>query len=701
MAPMRSKTILISEPQGATGELQFDNAKPYFPYMWAILKSYWERHGDESAGYEWLEPIWRNDAPNVLLDPYRGTEIGVLGLSCYTWNWEIQCELAREVKELNPDCLVVAGGPEPDYKDPEFFAKHPYIDAVAIKDGEITFREILVKAARGDRDFSGIGGLYLPGGEDGAMVFTGPPEVPNEFEHSPYLDQAAYYDRLVAEHGSDAFEVIMETNRGCPYGCSFCDWGSNTNSKVRRFGMERVAAEIDWLGHLRIESVMLADANFGILPRDLEIADKFNEARDDHEGYPKYIFYSAAKNNPDRAIEIAMKFAKSGICTVHSLSVQHTNKEVLAATARKNISADKQVQVVKHMMDAHVPVEVQLIQGIPGDTYDMWKGCLADLMEWGIHEDYLIQAYRLLPNAPAGERAFLEEWQVETIDRITYDLTTREIDETRRDVFRKPERILASTKSYTREDWVRTSAYSAFIKALHNSSATQRVATYLRLTHGVPYRDFYESLLEDPAVRTPLLREWQVKVLDHYQYFLTHDDASDHIRVDELPSLAYTLHPSRWLYIQVCLHLERFYEELKDSLLKRYPEVANLASVIDYQRDIVIMPDYDRETGKVIATEFDWPAYFEQARVRDGSQPLLDEPAPMDGAVFQAVDRVSGERPTVRDGVRIGGFYGEPLEWGTGDAGERWATWVQRVAIGRSSAGMHNHKEFKVLRPQP
>src|SRR5690242_9333163 len=109
MNSYRRRTVLISELQ------DIDNRYPFFPYVWAILKSSWERFGTGIDKYEWLEPIWRNEAPESLLEPYEGVAVDVLGLSCYTWNWKLQCALAKAVKASHPNCLVVAGGPEPDY----------------------------------------------------------------------------------------------------------------------------------------------------------------------------------------------------------------------------------------------------------------------------------------------------------------------------------------------------------------------------------------------------------------------------------------------------------------------------------------------------------------------------------------------------------------------------------------------------------
>jgi putative methyltransferase len=689
-------TVLISEPQGATGELQFDNAKPYLPYVWAILKSYAERYG-VGREYEWLDPLWRLDSPEAMLAQYAGRRIDVLGLSCYTWNWEAQCLVAQEVKARHPECLVVAGGPEPDYKDPAFFEKHPYIDVVVVKDGEHPFSEILRHLASGEPDLTGVGGLYLPGRPDSDHhTWTGPAQLPTDFDYSPYLDQHDYYQRLMDAHEEGWFDAVVETNRGCPYGCSFCDWGSNTMSKVRRFDMSRIAGEIDWLGRMRVGRVMLADANFGILPRDIEIADLFNAAREQHSGYPQFIFYSAAKNNPDRSSEIALRFARSGICTIHALSIQHTRKEVLEATNRSNISAAKQMKVVETMMAAGVPIEVQLIQGIPGDTYDLWKDCLADLMEWGVHEDYLIQAYRLLPNAPASEPEFLSRWEVRTIERIMYDLTSRQIQPVADNFARKREKVVVGSRSYSLLDWVRMSTYSAFVKCLHNSGLTQNIAMYLRLTHGVGYRDFYEHLIDNALPSPAAPRPWYQRITDQYERYLTDDDASDHMIVADLPQLPIALHPSRWAFVEICLQIDQFFEWLTSSLCARYPDAQHLAAVIEYQRNLVILPDYDRRSGRTFSVDLDWMSYFHAARARSGEQSMA-EPEPIPGTVVRATDRRSGERPLLQL-TGEAGYFGELLDWDGLDPAARWHRWIVQTVVGRSSAPMHNLQELAPVR---
>jgi putative methyltransferase len=672
---MTRKTVLISEPNAT------DTPAPFLPYMWAILKSYWERHGDADY-FWWLDPIFQNAAPAALFGPYERQPIDVLGLSCYTWNWRIQCEIAKLVKARNPNTLVIAGGPHPDYKDPQFFLKHPYIDLIALKDGEVTLTAILAKIIEDETDFGNIGGLYIPG-PNREPVCTGPAQVPDVFDHSPYVQQSAYYEQLMKR--DSVFHATWETNRGCPFSCSFCDWGSSTMSKVRRFDMQRVEEDLEWLARNRVVMLFLADANFGILPRDLEIAECLNRLREKY-GYPKYLTYTASKNHPERAIAIARKFAETGVCPTHSLSIQHTNEEVLAATDRANISADKQIKAAKALMASRIPIDVQLILGIPGDTLAKWKTCLTDLMEWGIHEEYYTFFYHLLPNAPAGAQSFIDQWQVGTIERTTFSDPRRPREKLGLDRIRHTKsRLIVECKTYTRTDWVGMATYAALVKALHNASLTRLIAVYLRLTYGVPYAMFYQGLADDFFPQWSPARTWYRGLVDHFQNFLTQEDATDHLPVEQLPRLPFLLDPARWLLVQVSLQFDRFFDALAEYLLPRYAAATKLASVIDYQRNVIILPTYDRTVGKTFRTDCDWVQYFERAWGRTGTEPL-DEPRPTPNAIVTARDQTCGEQS----------YFVHLLDWGNGDRQDRWLQWINHTVLHRNSAAKNNLQRLQL-----
>lgn len=678
------KHVLISQPQ-----LE-EMGMPYLPVMWSILKSYWEHHGSERDAFTWLPPVRRMGQVNDLLAPYDGTNLDVLGLSCYTWNCAINMMIGAEVKRRHPHCIVVAGGPDPDYKDPDFFRTNPFIDMVVVKDGEIPFNLLLEKVrVRDTADlladpdaFADIPGLVLPNRDGGAHRVTAPAQVPAVFDYSPYIEQSAYYEELMRELQTSNVIAVWETNRGCPFSCSYCDWGSSTMSKVRRFDMERVRAEAEWFGRMKIGFIMLADANFGMLPRDVEIADLIIESNRQH-GYPAYFSYNTAKNNPERTVEIARRFVSSGLASSHILSIQHTDLEVLAATERANISVAKQIDVVRALLTDSIPIYVQLILGIPGDTYEKWKRCFSDLMEWGIHSYFWIYPYAVLPNAPAAEPEFRAQWDYET--RPRYVLLNHGIrppgpfDPIQEAV----SSIVVRSRTFTHDDWVEMMTYAAIVKALHNCSVTQLLAIYMRFTHDIAYADFYDAVIEEFFKTAEPSRAWYERVRAHYREYLEDDQAIDYLAIPQLPRFEYEVDPSRWVFVQICFALDAFFESLEGFLAARFPQIDNLASAVRYQQNVVVVPDYDRARGKVFVTDHDWPAYFAEARRLMTYAPLA-EPEEMPGAIVTASDQAwNDERMSM------------PLLW-EGSAEMRWMQWIHATVVGRNSAIKNNHQKLHV-----
>jgi putative methyltransferase len=677
--------ILISEPNAAGADT--------LPYVWAVLKSYWEHHGSDPGAFTWLDPIYERSSVPANLERLSTHPPDVIGLSSYTWNWDLQCEIARWAKRQNPNCIVVAGGPEPDYKDREFFLKHGYIDAVAVKDGELPFTSILETVLGGGRDFRHIPGLYLPQRSiapdvpvDSAapIIFTGPAQVPQVFDYSPYVEQSELYERIVPSFGPHRpLMVTWETNRGCPYACSFCDWGSATMSKVRKFDMARLEAEADWFGRFGVALVMIADANFGILPRDVDIADRLAAVRAKY-GYPRALYYSSAKNNPDRVVQIARRTHAAGLTAQHILALQHTDDGVLAATERSNIPTVKYRAVVSRLIESGINSEVQLILGIPGDTVDKWKDCMAEIMDWGIHESYQVSPYSLLPNAPASEPQFQRKWLIDTVDRglILYGGTRMKST-----LGITKSKIIVASSTFNREDWAEMSAYTALVKAYHNGALTRLPLMYLRYAHGVPYRELYDAVVDDFGRESPVAGPLHRRIREVYDELLRNRDASDEMDLHDFPQCAFFVDPSKWLFVQICRRLKEFYACLTGFLTARFPHAEHLKSAVEYQEQLVITPDCCPTNVKSFAIGRDWPAFFREARALTEYR-RLDEPAPF---VLPRVAEIRAHESSARAAF---------LHIGAGSAEERWNRWLNYTLLQQPnlSSEFTNFSQVKVRR---
>lgn len=684
------RTVLISEPC---------NESPYYPYMWGVLKSYSEVVAGLAGELHWLDPIYlrTDDYARDIDERARGTPVDVFGLSCYIWNWDYQLGLARAMKQRNPDCLVVAGGPHPEYKDRDFFRKHPEIDIVVVRDGEIPFSKILARfCLEGKREFDDIPGLVLRD-EHGGPRSTGEARVPQTFPYSPWIVQTAFYEKLVAERGPGFHSAVWETNRGCPYSCRFCDWGSSTMSKIRLMDLDRLRAEVDWFARTQTEFVFNVDANFGILARDVQLTDWVIAAFERH-GYPRSFNYSAAKNNPERSVQIGLKLAASGLRPGHALGIQHTDPEVLAATDRRNISFAKQMKAAKELKQQGIIVVPQVIMGMPGDTYEKWKTCLATVMSCGMHDHFLMYPYQLLPNAPAADPAYLGEWQIETVDRLCWTHRHHGGKREEGDSCLNRYKLVVGSKTYSKDDWVRVCVFSAFIRTLHNASITRLVALYLHHTHRVGYKQFYDLVVDEFWPQSPVA--WMAEALTrHFRGYVGDPDHLPDMRIEQWPNWPYRVEPSTWLFAQVGMNLDEVFAQLSAFLCRRFPHIANLASALDYQKNLVVVPTYDASVGRSFRCERDWGSYFSLASSCAGDD-VLPEPAELRGGVVRIIDD-GGEKGVLPGDKNQDEFYQRGRwDWTALDPEHRWIRWLERVGPLNYASGVRsNYQVLEVVDP--
>ena len=155
---------------------------------------------------------------------------------------------------------------------------------------------------------------------------------------SPYLTDLVW-DLIEPVEGVE-YIAAWETNRGCPFQCTFCDWGSATKTKVRKWDMDKLFEEIEWFANNKIPYIDCCDANFGIFfVRDLRIAKKLNELSTT-KGFPQTFQQSWAKNSSEKIIPIAKELQKGGLLTAVTLSVQSLDENTLTIIKRANMKFD-------------------------------------------------------------------------------------------------------------------------------------------------------------------------------------------------------------------------------------------------------------------------------------------------------------------------------------------------------------------------
>ena len=266
--------------------------------------------------------------------------------------------LIRELKKRYPEAMILVGGHGIPHNT-DYLADHPDVDIVTYYEGEKTMARLLKALARGET-LDGIPNLAFR--RDGKTVRT-PEAIQQELDDlpSPYL--TGEFDALMAEFPDTEFHAIVETNRGCPYRCAFCEWCFTKN--VRAFPMEKVKKEIEWVSAHHLKYAYCADSNFGILERDVEIAEYVVEMRDKY-GAPDIFKPCYAKISEERVFKAGYILNKNKVDKGVTLTYQSSDPTTLKNIGRKNLTFEEFKSLNDRFTAEGIPTYTEFILGLPG-----------------------------------------------------------------------------------------------------------------------------------------------------------------------------------------------------------------------------------------------------------------------------------------------------------------------------------------------
>lgn len=478
---------------------QFGN-NVFLPYSVGLIRAYCTSIPEVNVNYEFKPFIFLREEPGKLAA--RLEDPSVVGISCYVWNWEWSKSFAKAVKNLFPDCLVVLGGPHVPSKSESFFTGHDFVEILVHHEGEIAFSEILLENLNEEPDFTKIAGLSVRVfGTKCHRTLDRQRNLDLSIIPSPYLTGA--FDALLKD--SFTWNACQETHRGCPYSCTFCDWGSAVYTKVRTFDDERLVREFEWMGKNQIELLYNCDANYGLFPRDVGLTRKMVETRREL-GHPKQFRAAFAKNSATRVYEIATMLNEAQMDKGITISFQSMNTSTLEAIKRINIRVRDFENMMKLYRAKGIRTYSELIMALPGETYDTFANGIDELLRAGQHDGLNIYVCHILPNSEMAESSYREMFGMRTIrspmQQFHSSPAPGEITEYTD--------YVVETSTLPLEDWKRTYLFSWAVQSFHCLGLTQSLAVFLHAHHGLSYRTFYEKMLEYAAAcpQTLLGREY-------------------------------------------------------------------------------------------------------------------------------------------------------------------------------------------------
>lgn len=464
----------LIQPNFQTGPKHLNSY--YLPYTLGTLWAYVCQFQEISQNFQISNWLFRRDKISDVVKEYANIDVAFISL--YIWNKNYCFTLAKKLKEAYPNIKIIMGGPELPWRQKDFFSEYPFVDSIVIGEGELAFKEICFslsnnKPLQQTYQFDRIKDLDLP---------------------SPYT--LGLFDNLLKEHPEIEWVPTLETDRGCPYACTFCDWGSATASKMYKLYDERINKDLQWMVDNKLPYLSLTNSNFGIFKeRDLAITDKIVQAHKE-TGYPSGISVSYAKNANETVLQIVKKFLDVNIQTGLVLSLQSTTENVLENIKRKNMKINSITEIVAMCNDQNVPVLTELILGMPGETKESWSNTLEDVLQnkISILDTYFLQ---LLINSPMYVTQ-LEEYDIKTFNGYDffYGIETSEFVKDKESNVSESIEVVKSTSTLSEKDLEELSLFTAFVMGFHIFGFTNLITNYLYDFKQISYMDFYIKLYD-------------------------------------------------------------------------------------------------------------------------------------------------------------------------------------------------------------
>lgn len=482
----------------------------YLPYATGCLAAYSLQHNDFRQHYELGGFFYKREKTDDIIE--RMDNPGVVAFSNYAWNVEFNKALARKLKLKFPQCIVIYGGHSVRNDSTELLSECDFIDCLIFGEGEEPFYNLLMALANGT-DLDSVENIAYR--KNGQPVLTPRSACKDISDYpSPYL--TGLFDPIVANETVELLSVI-ETNRGCPYKCAYCDWSAK--SKVRFFPMEKVRAELRWLSENKIEYCFCADANFGMFRRDIEIADYCIELKK-NTGYPDVFRPCYAKENDDIVFEICSKFNEYHIDKGATMAYQSLSDVALENVNRKNLTMEHFADIVKKYNQAKIPTYSELILGLPGEDYNSFCDGLCKLLEAGQHNSVSVYHCEVLPNSIMGSAEYIKKYGIKS-NRVRFNhIHSAEVEE------EVPEysEIVMGTDTMTKEMWIKSNLFSVTLQCFHSLGLLRCFAIYARYEKGISYREFYDRLFNFVTKNPDSVFG---KVLARYEDRLTHSLEGD------------------------------------------------------------------------------------------------------------------------------------------------------------------------------
>ena len=253
---------------------------------------------------------------------------------------------------------------------PELVMSHEDVDMLCVGEGENAIVDLADGMARG-QDYSAVTNLWVRG-KDGTIK-RNPITRPVDITKLPVVTDIGIFgeERFYRPLGGKIRRMLpVETHRGCPYTCSFCNSPSQNRlygggiSFFRRKSMDLVRQEIEsHVKEWKVEYIYFWADTF--LAWSNQEFDEFCEMYSDI----KLPFWCQTRT--ETVNEYKLKKLKDVGLDRISFGMEHGNEKFRRDVVKREYSNDDAVRCLQYVSDLDIPFAVNNIIGFPDETREL------------------------------------------------------------------------------------------------------------------------------------------------------------------------------------------------------------------------------------------------------------------------------------------------------------------------------------------
>lgn len=399
-----------------------------------ICQSYYNHYGKYPQEVEWLEAPYQWDkyqSIDEVVDILSSADL--IMFSSYAWNYTLCDEVAKTLKQRFPEKITLLGGPHIGTNDVELLNTRTFYDYICkpTKPGETFVKDVIDLFVDGNLTVENISWELRSNKSDVAEFNT---SYSVYEEHFDYLKKTVDY---AEEHFLEPF-TVLETTRGCPYSCVFCEWGGGINTKIIKKDMELVQRDILALKGAGFRSAYLTDANFGAFEkRDIEI---FKFAWEN--GFHLTDISTVKSKDLEKRIRIVNSLSKIiggdtkahqkaaagndmwkntyNISIIPSVSIQSISDEAMKIAERVDLSFHDKIKLsefinMKCREEGYPIPSIELILGMPGSTKDDFYSEMDIIWNFKAWSSFR-HDYMFLPDSKLNSESYKQKYNIETVE---------------------------------------------------------------------------------------------------------------------------------------------------------------------------------------------------------------------------------------------------------------------------------------------